>query len=104
MDSYREALGLDPTQETTRGRLEALTVAMEAKVCWLLAGKSTAHSLTFLSSSLSASLPHVYTSCRTDVARLSILFPCLWLWTPSTDTMAARVLYGVEISLHCAWL
>ena len=52
MESYREALELDPREETARGRLEALVAAMEIKVCWLLAEKAAAANLFLLSSSL----------------------------------------------------
>ena len=39
MECYREALTLDPDQGVAKERVEAITAAIEAKVCWLLCKK-----------------------------------------------------------------
>lgn len=63
MESYREALELDPGEETAKGRLEALVAAIEAKVCWWWWAVGHYHLLTSsFSLLLPTSLPHVFSA------------------------------------------
>ena len=58
MACYREALDFDPGEETAKARRQALTVAIETKVCWPRAEGVVALVDVFLLLSLPSSPGH----------------------------------------------